>query len=403
MAEVGGRRRVRLRTAPSSLLMVLSILWACATAPTVPYTLDASPFVFLPAGGADIGDQRGRFREILCALDEAHGHALPEYRPCNEILHRFTDEPAGTGEPVHLGPARSKLRVAVVAGLGAECFGGFVTAFPYALEHLQGFGYQTASIRVDGLSSSTNNGRQVKDAVVALDLAPDERLVLVGYSKGTPDILEGLATYPELARRVAAVVSVSGSINGSPLADDAPESMLALLEYLPGSECGAGDGGALDSLKPSTRRDFARMHELPGTVRYYSLASFAQREQISFGLRGSYDDLAKIDPRNDSQLLFYDQIIAGGALLGFVNADHWAVALPISRDRPALAATLVNRNEFPREILLEAIIRHVEEQLLRMPLRGVESASSLRGQVGVSTAEPMLSRRRPLVHSLTQT
>ena len=380
MAEVGGRRRLRLGTTPSSLLMVLSIVWACATAPTVPYTLDASPFVFLPAGGADIYDQRGRFREILCAVDEAHGHELPEYRPCDEILHRFTDEPAGTGEPVHLGPARSKLRVAVVAGLGAECFGGLVSAFPYALEHLQGFGYQTASIRVDGLSSSTNNGRQVKDAVVALDLAADERLVLVGYSKGTPDILEGLATYPELARRVAAVVSVSGSINGSPLADDAPESMLALLEYLPGSECGAGDGGALDSLKPSTRRDFARMHELPGTVRYYSLASFAQREQISFGLRGSYDDLAKIDPRNDSQLLFYDQIIAGGALLGFVNADHWAVALPISRDRPALAATLVNRNEFPREILLEAIIRHVEEQLLAMPPRGLEAASRLRGQ-----------------------
>ena len=166
--------------------------------------------------------------------------------------------------PSNLGPARSKLRVAVVAGLGAECFGGLVSAFPYALEHLQGFGYQTASIRVDGLSSSTNNGRQVKDAVVALDLAADERLVLVGYSKGTPDILEGLATYPELARRVAAVVSVSGSINGSPLADDAPELMLALLKYLPGSECGAGDGGALDSLKPSTRRDFARMHELPG-------------------------------------------------------------------------------------------------------------------------------------------
>ena len=380
MAEVGECRRLRLETARLSPLLVLSIVWGCATEPAMPYTLATSPLAFLPAAGAGIDDQRGRFREILCAVDEAHGHQLPEYRPCDEILHRFTDEPAGTGEPVDLGPARSKLRVAVVAGLGAECFGAFVTAFPYALEHLQGFGYQTASITVDGLSSSTNNGRQVKDAVVALDLAPDEQLVLVGYSKGTPDILEGLATYPELAQRVAAVVSVSGSVNGSPLADDAPESMLAMLEYLPGSECGAGDGGAVDSLKPSTRHDFARTHELPETVRYYSLASFAQREQISFGLRGTYDDLAKIDPRNDSQLLFYDQIIAGGALLGFVNADHWAVALPISRDRPVLAATVINRNEFPREVLLEAIVRHVEEQLLAMPPRGFGSASRLGGQ-----------------------
>jgi hypothetical protein len=192
------------------------------------------------------------------------------------------------------------------------------------------------------------------------------------------------------------VVSVAGSVNGSPLADDAPESLLTLLEYLPGSECGAGDGGAVNSMKPSTRRDFARTHELPERVRYYSLASFAQREQISFGLRGGYDDLAKIDPRNDSQLLFYDQIIAGGVLLGFVNADHWAVALPIARARPALAATLVDRNEFPREVLLEAIVRHVEEELLAMPRgfgarRDFPSLASAR----LSWTEP----GRPLVHS----
>ena len=171
------------------------------------------------------------------------------------------------------------------------------------------------------------------------------------------------------------MVSVAGAINGSPLADDAPASMLSLLKYLPGSECDEGDGGALNSLKPSIRRDFARTHELPKTVQYYSLVTFARREQISFGLRGSYDDLAKIDPRNDSQMLFYDEIIAGGALLGFVNADHWAVALPISRQRPVLAATLVNRNEFPREVLLEAIVRHVEEQLMATPPQSLESAS----------------------------
>jgi hypothetical protein len=28
---------------------------------------------------------------------------------------------------------------------------------------------------------------------------------------------------------------------------------------------------------------------------------------------------------------------------------------------------VINRNEFPREILLEAIIRHVEERLLAVP------------------------------------
>jgi hypothetical protein len=190
--------------------------------------------------------------------------------------------------------------------------------------------------------------------------------VLLGYSKGTPDILEGLVAYPELAQRVAAVISVAGSVYGSPLASNASASTLTLLRYLPGSQCDAGDGGALASLKPLVRREFAKARELPETVQYYSLGTFARRELISSGLRGTYDELAKIDPRNDSQMLFYDQIIAGGALLGFVEADHWAVALPISRARPLLAATVINRNEFPREMLLEAIVRHVEEGLLAM-------------------------------------
>jgi hypothetical protein len=67
-------------------------------------------------------------------------------------------------------------------------------------------------------------------------------------------------------------------------------------------------------------------------------------------------------------------------LLGFVNADYWAVALPISRARPALAATVINGNEFLSEILLEPIVRHAEERLLAMPPQSLESALRPRDQ-----------------------
>jgi len=73
--------------------------------------------------------------------------------------------------------------------------------------------------------------------------------------------------------------------------------------------------------------------------------------------------LAQVDPRNDGQVIFSDAIIPGGTLLGYVNADHWAVGLPFSTKTPLLAATLVDKNEFPRRTLLEAIIRFVEEDL----------------------------------------
>jgi hypothetical protein len=36
--------------------------------------VDARHLALLPAAGADIDDPRGRFREILCAVDEAHGY-----------------------------------------------------------------------------------------------------------------------------------------------------------------------------------------------------------------------------------------------------------------------------------------------------------------------------------------
>jgi len=136
---------------------------------------------------------------------------------------------------------------------------------------------------------------------------------------------------------------------------------------LPGPECVPGDGGAIESLKPSTRRRFAAEHKLPDAIMYYSIRTFAPPEHICTLLRGSYSKLSEIDPRNDGQMLFYDQIISGGALLGFVKSDHWAVALPLTRLHPSLAPDWLDRNDFPREILFEAVIRHVEEQLAITP------------------------------------
>jgi hypothetical protein len=267
-----------------------------------------------------------------------------------------------------LGPPRLKLHIAFVPGLLGECFPSLTQAFPLARAHLEEIGYRTSYITVDGLSSSAKNAREIRDAVAALDLAADERLVLIGYSKGVPDILEGLVAYPALRQTASAVVSISGAVRGSPLSDDAPAWLLTLVDSMPGSDCDEEDDLAIESLKPSVRRRFLADHVLPADIRYYSLGSFTDRANISSLLRGDYDALAAFDPRNDSQVLFYDQIIPGGRLLGFVNADHWAVALPLSRTHPDLARAFVDRNAFPREILLEAVVRQVEEDLLATPM-----------------------------------
>lgn len=217
---------------------------------------------------------------------------------------------------------------------------------------------------MDGLSSSANNARQIRDWVMQSAFDRNEpRLVLIGYSKGAPDILEALVSYPEIRERIAAVVSVAGSVGGSPLAIDAEQSQLDLLQHWPGAQCRPGDGGAVESLRPEIRKAWLAQYRLPPGIAYYSLVTFPEPERISTVLKPSYKKLSRVDARNDSQVLFYDQLIPGSALVGYLNADHWALAVPIARSHPTLGSTFVDHNDFPREALLEAVLRMVEEDL----------------------------------------
>jgi hypothetical protein len=120
----------------------------------------------------------------------------------------------------------------------------------------------------------------------------------------------------------------------------------------------------MESLRPATRKAWLAKNPLPEGIPYYSLVTYPKPERISSILGSSYDDLSQIDSRNDSQLLFYDQIIPGSALIGYLNADHWAVAVPVTRTHSTIGSMFVDQNNYPREALLEAVMRFVEEDLL---------------------------------------
>ncbi|MEX3982099.1 hypothetical protein AB4Y45_24325 [Paraburkholderia sp. EG287A] len=341
-----------------------ALLGACATKPLVPYSTDTPPLVLVPASQAGVQDQRGRFREIYCAVLKARGPGLPDYRPCEDALTRVGTEPPGTGRPVDLGPSRRHLIAAVVPGIGYDCFKPWLNPPDTVVMHLRQFGFDATLLDVDALSSSTHNARQIRDALMAMP-APEgpPRIVLVGYSKGAPDILEALVAYPEIRSRVAAVVSAAGAIGGSPLANDAEQYQANLLQYVPGSACTPGDGGGVQSLRPATRKAWLAQHPLPGDLRYYSVVTFPHPDHISSILESSYKKLSRVDARNDSQVIFYDEIVPGSSLLAYVNADHWALAVPLARTHPTIGALFVTENAYPREALLEAILRYVEEDL----------------------------------------
>lgn len=346
-------------------LVLASLFLAACAAPRVPWTASLEPWPEEHAGPMTFTDGRGRFREIFCAVTEERGHELPDHRPCEAALTRVGLEPAPPGEPVDLGPSRLELAGFLVPGVGFNCIKAWLDVDNAGPFHVDDFGFDLRLLEVGGLSSSAHNAEQIRARFE--ELPPEwagRPLVLIGYSKGIADILEALVAYPEVARRVDAVVAFAGAVRGSPLANVYAQSTLNLLTWLPRSECGTGDEGAMQSLRPAERNAFLRDHPLPAGVRYFSVAAFPEPERISVGLKASWRKLGRLrDARNDSQLVFYDQLIPGSTLMAFANADHWAMAVPVARQHDVAGVIYATDNDFPREVMLEALLRYVEEDL----------------------------------------
>ena len=343
------------------MCILASLLTACTQMPKI--AMDIPPVVLVPISNAGIEDGRGRFREIYCVIRDDHGAMLPDDRPCNDALYKLPDEPNGNHAVVNTGSVRQKIQILVVPGIFGECVAALATPFEDALPHLREHGYRTGIIPVSGRSGSSYNAREIKSYFDEHKGDPSEKIILIGYSKGATDILEALVAYPDVAARVSAVISVAGVVSGTPIADEMVDVYDRLLSNVSLRSCPPGDKMGVESLRRSTRLSWLARNQFPKTVRYYSIGAFAGPEDISALLLPLYLDLARTDPRNDSQVAFFDAVIPGGTLLGFVKADHWAIALPIARKFPQLGDTVVTRNHFPREVMLEAAVRFVDEQL----------------------------------------
>lgn len=350
-----------LKTIALTLALILA---ACTPRPLTPFSTDA-PMVLLPANQAGIRDDRARFRQIFCAVLEARRETAPDYRDCAEALTPVATETPIEARPVDLGPPRTEFLVGIVPGLGFSCFVDWLDLSDSVIEHIGGLGYEALLVPVGGLTTSRDNAQDIADWIEALSPAQSAKtLVLFGYSKGIADILEALVRHPDLTGRVTAVVSIAGAVGGSPLANVAAQWQADLLSAIPGAECErAGDHGAVEDLTTTVRERWLATNQLPASIRYYSLVTLPEPARISRGLRHSHRKLSQIDSRNDSQVIFYHQVIPRSTLLGYLNADHWAVAVPISRSQHLVAPALIDQNDYPREAMTEAIMRYLDESL----------------------------------------
>jgi hypothetical protein len=348
-------------------LFAVILLASCAARSVSLSPEKIAPSVLLPAAQGGIIDGRGRFREIFKGVLSARCPKSQTGAPWDDgtTLWKLACEPPATGKPAPSGPSRGAFRIVLVPGFLAECVAEKSTVFRDARVQLEEIGYKSDYIQTRGRKGSTENADLIRHA--AMGMPAGERLIFVTHSKGAVDTLEALVKYPSLAERTAAVVSVSGAVNGSPLAEALPEFLLKLAHELPLSSCPPGENiEAVQSLRRNVRISWLSTQPLPKSVRYYSLAAFTSRENTSRILRPFYDILARTEPVNDSLVICSDAIIPNSVLLGYPNADHLAVAMPFNQQTSPGLAWLIDKNDYPRAALLEAVLRFVEEDLAQI-------------------------------------
>ena len=352
---------------PIQVLLILSVTGASMSGCVGPVkhemTTDCPAAVMYAVGTPPVVDGRARFREIFCQILSAE----PDYQgpdgACDKFLLRLNDEPR-PGEKLSPVPNLStRYRVMVVPGFLNECVASIALPFEDAITSLSERGLKIEPMVVSGRSSSDANAVYIADRIENLNLDEDEKLVLVGHSKGAVDILHCIVNFPQVSRRVAAVVSVAGAINGSPVAFKLDDIYTDLARNFLSGRCNTGDDGALDSLKPSLRLSWLAANPLPESVQYFSLAALAERNNVNTLLKTGYDLLGVYSPRNDGLLLTSDQLIPGGTLLGYANADHWSVVLPLENKNFLISETVQAPRQFPRKVLLQALIVYVVETL----------------------------------------
>jgi len=339
---------------PNAKFLILNSLALCvaacgAAAPPVTYPVMPSALTPIDADHDKAKDFARVFCSTLPHLKDKDGHAWGD---CAKYLEM--------SEPPRAQAAFSTpYRFLFVAGFGAACFKD-VRAFSTSIAHLKSaHQIDVEYFAVAPFASSEENGHSIAKHIDE-GWAADQtrRYVLIGYSKGAADLLEALRLLAAPRTKVAALVTVAGAVGGSWLPDEIRVLMQGSQPWIaPGCPGNVQDG--LHSLTRELRLRFLRENPLP--VAGYSIVAASSHDETSSILRVMWKQLSIYAKEQDSQLVAWEAVLPGGKYLGAARADHWAIAMPFEESPQPPKS--VDRNHFPRDALLEAIVRFVTADL----------------------------------------
>jgi len=302
---------------------------------------------------ADSGkDLSASFAQMFCTVLHGENPDGGEWDTCDSYLK--SEQPASF-QPGHLATIPANYRVLVIPGVFSSCQAN-TQAFAEGQAHLREQHGMTVEFLQTPNGTSTANGARIAKYLKDKFQNDSRKYILVGYSKGAPDIQEALANDAQARNSVAAFISVAGAVGGSPIAETMPAIVQRYSSTLKLGSCEGDIAEAFKSLRQDVRQQFLSAHPEP-LVPSFSLAAVSDSTTTSRMLLEAWKLLTAYDPRTDSQLLLFDALVPGGNYLGTLHADHLAVALNYSGSDDSSIRSAADHNRFPRAALLEAAVR----------------------------------------------
>jgi hypothetical protein len=264
----------------------------------------------------------------------------------------------------NLPPLVSEYSFLFISGIFSESLSPELTLLSDARDHLRSVhNLDVEYLDVPAAGSCEFNAKIIAEYIRNELNDKNRRFILVGYSKGLPDLQVMLALNEDLRTNIAALVSLAGCVRGSYLADWAiPPVELWYEDFVVGNvRC--GDWGAVESLKHSTRLKFLANFPDP-LVPTYSINAESTPQTTSTILHPSWKQLHQISTSGqDGQMMFEDSIVPKSQYIATTLSDHWALALPFELLQAPAVDVFVNKNRFPRVALLEAALRLISNDL----------------------------------------
>jgi len=301
-------------------------------------------------------DLSAAFVSTFCSVLQTEKPDGADWGACTNYVQPSAAAAADAPVSQKLQAISTNYRVLVVPGVLSSCQAN-TQAFQEGQAHLKEKHGMTVEFLQLPNDTSTVNGQKVATYLRNQMSGKDSRkYVVVSYSKGAPDVQEGLAGDPQARSAVAALVTVAGAVGGSPIADTMPSIVERYTSSLKLGRCEGDVAQAFKSLRQDVRKRFNDDHPDP-LVPSFSLTAISDATNTSKMLLQAWQLLTQYDPRTDSQLLAADAIVPGGNLLGVLRADHLAAALNYETASNAEVRNFADRNHYPRTAVFEAAVR----------------------------------------------